>query len=106
MLVAYQGRLNHVGEIAHLMVHDAHAGRGIGRTLLEALLDIADNYLGLLRVELLVYPDNAGAIGLYERLGFQHEGRKRKFARRVGELHDALVMARLRDELLCRDGTG
>jgi putative acetyltransferase len=97
-LVAFRGRLSHVGEIAHVMVHDEFAGRGIGRRLAEALLDIADNYLGLVRVELVVYPDNTGAVRLYERLGFQHEGRKRKFARRQGQLVDALMMARVRDD--------
>jgi L-phenylalanine/L-methionine N-acetyltransferase len=49
-------------------------------------------------VELLVYPDNAGAVRLYERLGFAHEGVKRKFSRRQGRLTDALMMARIRDE--------
>src|SRR5215211_8447420 len=43
-LVAFQGRMSHAGEIAHIMVHDQFAGRGIGRRLMEALLDIADNY--------------------------------------------------------------
>lgn len=97
-LVAYEGRLGHGGEIEHIMVHDAYQGRGIGRQLLEALLDIADNDLGLVRVELLVYPDNEGAIRLYETLGFVHEGRKRKFSRRRGQLTDALLMARLQED--------
>lgn len=97
-LVAFSGRLNHVGEVAHIMVHDGFAGRGIGRTLMEVLLDIADNHLGLVRVELLVYHDNTGAIRLYENLGFRHEGRKRKIARRQGRLEDGLMMARIRED--------
>ena len=97
-LVAFHGRMNHAGEIAHIMVHDEFQGRGIGRQLLEALLDIADNYLGLVRVELLVYPDNDGAVRLYESLGFAHEGVKRKCARRQGRLVDAVMMARIREQ--------
>lgn len=97
-LVAFQGRMNHVGEIAHIMVHDEFQGRGIGRQLMEALLDIADNYLGLVRVELLVYPDNEGAVRLYESLGFAHEGIRRKGARRQGRLVDLLMLARIQDE--------
>ena len=73
-LVAYDGRMSHAGEIAHIMVHDEFHGRGIGRRLLAALLDVADNYLGLVRVELLVYTDNESAIHLYESLGFTREG--------------------------------
>jgi L-phenylalanine/L-methionine N-acetyltransferase len=96
-LIAFQGRMNHAGEIAHIMVHDEFQERGIGRQLLEALLDIADNYLGLVRVELLVYPDNEGAVRLYERLGFTREGIKRRCARRQGRLVDAVMMARIRE---------
>ena len=96
-LIAFQGRMNHAGEIAHIMVHDEFQGRGIGRQLLEALLDIADNYLGLVRVELGVYIDNESAIRLYESLGFAREGVKRKCARRQGHLVDALMMARVRE---------
>ena len=95
-LIAYQGRMNHAGEIAHIMVHDEFQGRGIGRQLLEALLDIADNYLGLVRVELGVYSDNE-AVRLYESLGFTHEGIKRKCARRRGRLVDAVMMARIQE---------
>jgi putative acetyltransferase len=79
-----------------MMVHDRFQGQGIGRKLLEALLDIADNYLGLTRVELEVLPDNVRAIRLYERLGFEHEGRKRNAVWRHGEHQDLLIMARLR----------
>jgi putative acetyltransferase len=97
-LIAFQGRMNHAGDIAHIMVHDEFQGRGIGRQLMEALLDIADNYLGLVRVELGVYIDNEGAIRLYESLGFAHEGVKRKCGRRQGRLVDAVMMARIREE--------
>jgi putative acetyltransferase len=97
-LVASQGRMNHAGEIAHIMVHDEFQGRGIGRQLMEALLDIADNYLDLVRVELLVYADNEGAVRLYESLGFRHEGIKRKCVRRQGHLIDAVMMARIREQ--------
>ena len=97
-LVTFQGRMSHAGEIAHIMVHDEFQGRGIGRQLMEALLDIADNYLGLVRVELLVYADNHSAVRLYERLGFVHEGVKRKCVRRQGRLVDAVMMARIREE--------
>jgi L-phenylalanine/L-methionine N-acetyltransferase len=96
-LIAFQGRMSHAGEIAHIMVHDEFQGRGIGRHLMEALLDVADNALGLVRVELLVYSDNA-AIRLYESLGFVQEGVKRKYARRRGQLVDSTLMARIRDE--------
>jgi putative acetyltransferase len=76
-------------------VHDAWQGRGAGRALLAAALDMADRWLGLTRVELTVYADNLRAIGLYERFGFVREGLHRDFALRDGAYVDALAMARL-----------
>lgn len=90
------GKLRHTASLG-MMVHDQFQGQGIGRKLLSALLDIADNYLALVRVELEVYADNVRAIALYERMGFVHEGRKRKAVWRHGEHQDVLMMGRLRD---------
>jgi putative acetyltransferase len=90
------GKLRHTASLG-MMVHDQFQGQGIGRKLLAALLDIADNYLALVRVELEVFADNARAIGLYERMGFVHEGRKRKAVWRHGEHGDVLVMGRIRE---------
>ncbi|HZO31180.1 MAG TPA: GNAT family N-acetyltransferase [Chloroflexota bacterium] len=90
------GKRRHTGGIG-MMVHDQFQGRGIGRELLEALLHVADNFLGLVRVELEVYPDNERAIRLYESCGFEHEGRKRKGVWRHGEHQDVLEMGRTRE---------
>jgi putative acetyltransferase len=88
-------KLRHTGSIG-MMVHDQFQGRGIGRELMEMLLHMADNFLGLTRVELEVYPDNTRAIRLYESAGFEHEGRKRKAVWRHGEHQDVLIMGRVR----------
>src|SRR4051794_9921252 len=88
-------KLRHTGSLG-MMVHDQFQGRGIGREMLEMLLHVADNFVGLVRVELEVYPDNVRAIALYESCGFEHEGRKRKAVWRHGEHQDVLLMARVR----------
>ena len=90
-----RGRERHCAWLG-MSVHDQFQGRGLGRRLVEALLDVADNHLGLSRVELEVMADNARAIQLYERCGFEHEGRKRQAIRRHGAYVDALLMGRLR----------
>ncbi|MBU0495226.1 MAG: GNAT family N-acetyltransferase [Chloroflexi bacterium] len=79
-----------------MMVHPDCWGRGIGSRLMDAMIDLADNYLNLVRVELEVYPDNERAIGLYRKYGFEEEGRKRKYGFRGGEYVDTLVMARVK----------
>jgi putative acetyltransferase len=94
-LFRLQGRMAHSADI-FVAVHDDFTGRGIGRRIMAALLDLADNWLGLVRVQLLVNVDNARAIGLYESLGFEREGTQRASVLRSGRLIDSLMMARLR----------
>jgi putative acetyltransferase len=77
-------------------VHDAYAGRGAGTALMAAVIDLAENWLNVRRLELTVYADNTRAIALYERFGFEREGLHREFAWRAGAYVDALAMARLR----------
>jgi len=60
------------------------------------VLRLADEDLGLLRVQLEVNADNAGAIALYESVGFETEGRLRQTIVREGAYVDSLVMGRLR----------
>jgi putative acetyltransferase len=52
---------------------------------------------GLTRIELTVRADNHNARVLYERLGFQHEGLKRRAFRIDGVYHDSLAMALLHE---------
>lgn len=70
-------------------------GRGLGRQLIARLLDWADNWAGVLRVELVVHADNVRAQALYRSMGFVEEGRHRDYALKNGRFVDALAMARL-----------
>jgi putative acetyltransferase len=88
-------RRRHVGEIGMAVRDDWH-GKGVGTALMEAALDLADNWLNLTRLELTVYADNAAGIALYEKFGFEIEGTHRRYAFRNGEYVDAYSMARIR----------
>jgi L-phenylalanine/L-methionine N-acetyltransferase len=78
-----------------ITVSKAAQGQGVGKALMTALLDYADNWAQILRIELTVYHDNAKAIRLYERHGFEHEGRLKAYALRNGSYEDVVTMARL-----------
>ncbi|THD83347.1 MAG: GNAT family N-acetyltransferase [Phenylobacterium sp.] len=78
-----------------MAVHDAYAGRGVGSALMAAVVDLAERWWNIKRLELSVYADNARAIALYERFGFEREGLMRAYAWRDGEYVDSLAMARL-----------
>ncbi|RUU13111.1 GNAT family N-acetyltransferase [Mesorhizobium sp. USDA-HM6] len=95
LVVQDSPRRSHVGEI-NIGLDDAFVGKGIGSAILGALLDVADNWRALKRVELTVYADNEPAIRLYTSRGFQVEGRHVKAGFTDGQYHDLLSMARLR----------
>ncbi|MGP5977358.1 GNAT family N-acetyltransferase, partial [Pseudomonas aeruginosa] len=76
--------------------HSGSIGMGVGSRLLGELLDIADNWMNLRRVELTVYTDNAPALALYRKFGFETEGEMRDYAVRDGRFVDVYSMARLR----------
>jgi len=78
-----------------MSVRDDWQGKGVGTKLMSTLIDLADNWLGALRLELTVYTDNAAAIALYKKFGFVVEGTQRAYALRDGALVDSLMMARL-----------
>jgi ribosomal protein S18 acetylase RimI-like enzyme len=85
--------LRHSGTLG-MGVAASHRGRGIGSALLRATVDAAA-IRGLARIELVVRADNQPAIALYERRGFELEGRLRRYLIVDGVAHDALQMARL-----------
>jgi putative acetyltransferase len=91
----HQPRRRHAATIG-MGVHDDWQGRGVGKKLLGACLELADQWLNLRRLELEVYVDNEPAIRLYESFGFEREGTLRQHAFRDGRYVDSYLMARLR----------
>jgi RimJ/RimL family protein N-acetyltransferase len=75
-----------------MLVAAGWRGRGVGAALLAEAIDRAGK-AGAHKIALQVWPHNAAAIALYERFGFEREGRlRRHYRRRSGELWDAIVM--------------
>jgi putative acetyltransferase len=91
------GRQQHVADLG-MMVHADYQGRGVGSALMAAAIDLAGNWLNISRIELTVYTDNAAAVALYKKFGFEVEGTLRDYAFRDGRYVDAYAMARLRNE--------
>ncbi len=69
--------------------------RGVGSRLMTEALAWAKSTGAVGRVELFVYADNHAAIHLYEKFGFEIEGRRRQAVRRNEMSLDDLIMARL-----------
>ncbi|RKE84325.1 GNAT family N-acetyltransferase [Rhizobium sp. AG855] len=94
-LIRANGRRSHAAMVG-MGIHDRYHRRGIGRALLGEVIAIADQWIGLHRLELTVFCDNQAAIALYQSFGFETEGVHRAFAFRDGAYVDAFAMARLR----------
>jgi putative acetyltransferase len=90
------GRRAHSAYIG-MMVHADFQGQGVGTALMEAAIDLAENWLNISRIELTVFPDNTPALALYKRFGFEIEGTLRQYVFRKGQFIDTYLMARLRE---------
>jgi RimJ/RimL family protein N-acetyltransferase len=82
----------HVADVG-LMVARPLRRAGIGRALMHAAEAWA-RAAGIDKIELHVFPYNAAAIALYESLGYEREGLRRRHYRRGAELLDAILMAK------------
>ncbi|CAM3862655.1 GNAT family N-acetyltransferase [Vibrio aquimaris] len=93
--VSANPRRRHVALFGMSVKHD-YSGLGVGSKLLSTIIDLADNWLNLSRIELTVYTDNQAAIGLYKKFGFVIEGESAAYAYRNGEYASAYHMARFK----------
>jgi L-phenylalanine/L-methionine N-acetyltransferase len=89
--------LSHSGWLM-LGVRQELQGRGVGSDLLQILITTGKVAAGLRRLQLTVFADNETALRLYQRHGFEIEGRHRRFVRRGEDFLDAFTMARLFEE--------
>jgi RimJ/RimL family protein N-acetyltransferase len=78
--------------------------KGYGNDAMRVILRFAFQELNLRRVSLDTFEYNPRAIRSYEKAGFIHEGRARKFLLREGRRWDLLFMGILREEWLARYG--
>ncbi len=65
--VCQNPRRKHVASFG-MAVKDSCCGKGVGSKLLAAIIDLAENWLNIERIELTVYTDNEAAIGLYKNM--------------------------------------
>ena len=75
-------------------------GKGYGSDAMKVILRYAFTELNLRRVTLNVFEYNPRAIRCYEKVGFQHEGRVRKYLNREGRRWDLVYMGIMKEEWL------
>lgn len=82
----------HKGLLWGMYVRPAARQTGIGRKLVEAVIEHARGEVELL--QLSVISDNQPARRLYAKLGFEEYGIERRAAKYRGEYHDDVLMAK------------
>jgi putative acetyltransferase len=95
----FEGRASHVAEIGTFAVRPDLQGSGLAREMIAGALATLKTE-GIIRVQLLVEPENVRGIAFYERMGFHKEALMRRAYRRSGEAGeiDDLVMVRFLDD--------
>lgn len=93
MSVGTSMRYRHRCSIA-IALYKEYCGRGIGRLMLETVLDVAKNN-GYTQAELEVVTENSGAVHLYESLGFVKCGQLPNSMRyKDGSTVDSFIMVK------------
>ena len=97
-LISHPGlaRHRHAGEINMIATHPNHRGNAVGEALMSAMVELADRWLQLSRLSLIVWTNNERAISLYQRFGFAIEGTMPRYVFLEGTFCDAHLMGRLR----------
>jgi RimJ/RimL family protein N-acetyltransferase len=90
--VKWEG-LRHIGRMGMGLL-SPYRRQGHGQRLAETAIDAARG-AGIERIELEVFASNLPAIRLYEKLGFQREGLKRRARKLDGVYDDNVIMALL-----------
>ncbi|QTC41533.1 GNAT family N-acetyltransferase [Bacillus sp. V3] len=85
-------RLSHTGSVS-MSISKNYRGMGIGKSLLKALLDWAEENPLIEKVSLGVFSTNQRAISLYKQMGFLEEGRLiKEYKLHHGEYIDDVLM--------------
>jgi L-amino acid N-acyltransferase YncA len=83
----------HVADLS-VYVERGWRGRGVGRRLLEHLIERART-LGYHKMMLSTFPFNASGVALYERMGFTRVGFFREMGQLDGRWIDTLIMEKM-----------
>lgn len=100
---AYSGVVEH-----SIYIERGERGRGIGRALLDAFIEAAED-AGVWMIQSSIFPENSASLRLHESAGFRVVGRRERIARsgvgpRAGEWRDTLLIERRSAD--ASDGSG
>lgn len=93
--VPQRPRRSHVADFGICVGSQWH-NSGVASALMRTMIDMCENWMRVDRIELTVFVDNAPAIAVYKKHGFEIEGTGKNYGLRNGEYVDAYFMARVK----------
>ncbi|MCM1971319.1 GNAT family N-acetyltransferase [Streptomyces sp. G1] len=87
-------RCAYAGVVEHsVYVHPGARGRGVARTLLDALIASAEA-AGIWTIQSGVFPENTASLALHQRAGFRVIGTRERIGRHHGVWRDVVLLER------------
>ncbi|HEX6624840.1 MAG TPA: GNAT family N-acetyltransferase [Pyrinomonadaceae bacterium] len=81
-----------VAEVSVYVGREAR-GRGLGRSLLEALIEESERH-GVWTLQASIFPENASSVALHRACGFRVVGTRERVARLKGRWRDTVLLER------------
>jgi phosphinothricin acetyltransferase len=92
--VPVSDRCVYAGVVEHsVYVDPAYQGRGVGRSLLAALITSTEA-AGVWTIQSGVFPENAASLALHERAGFRVVGTRERVGQMHGRWRDVVLLER------------
>jgi len=89
-----QIKLRHKGFIWGVYTHPDQRGKGIGKQLMQAMIERAASVKGLKQINLSTRTDNLAALKLYEQLGFERYGVEKNSSLINGTFYHEIYLAK------------
>jgi phosphinothricin acetyltransferase len=87
-------RCVYAGVVEHsVYVHPGARGRGVGRALLQALIESTEK-AGIWTIQSGIFPENTASLALHHACGFRTIGTREKVGRHHGVWRDVLLLER------------
>jgi ribosomal protein S18 acetylase RimI-like enzyme len=92
LVIRESAKMAHKGALVSMYVRPEARRIGVGRRLVEAVIDTACRHVEL--VQLTVVTGNEAALRLYAGLGFVQYGLEKKALKQGGRYYDEILMAK------------
>jgi ribosomal protein S18 acetylase RimI-like enzyme len=88
-------KFKHIANICSVYVCETYRNQGIGKLLMQTIMDYLANILQFEKIKLSVVSNKIPALKMYENLGFQQTGKLQKELKVGNEYYDIYVLEKI-----------